>query len=1074
MLNSVLTKINIKAIELDPEVDASETILSNVGRLAEAIMSPAPKSRNATELAADPEKIVDNLEDTQKAILKDPSSKKQFFDGLSEFFKTGSTLLKRVMLASIDSQNMIEVSNYFAGKKTANLAAKLWDAILRQRGSLQAKDDIIDGINKKHKKWYAGAGEKGKRLLDRLIYDLNLGATITQVDPLLSKSEAIARYASDKNKIKVLNPDGTVAELSKIDIWNKQQQIVKALINSRHGGMNGMTVYREMRDFYRQQYLDMEKAVLTQLEGIVGKDQAAVIKKDLFAQLFDKQLLDVYFPLVRRGKYKVVWHSIEQERLGRDPLALVMVETEAEAKRLVEQLKADKEGVDSTQHPLKGSGVAGPQYFEGEFDSKSFQLNTPSTAMMTEIISKIKEGTSGTSTEKEQLTNDLISMFLEALPETSFAQAFQARKGTPGFVIDSKLAFTTKAYDIARQATRIKYARELRNIETDIGNLKYKDIGYSQSTFGVIKQSLLARAQYAYNPPNDGLERAAVAFNQFGFLQSIAFNVSSAVVQTFQTPFITYPYLAARYGWGNAAKQILYNASGVVTTSFDFGDSIIPEVGIDTYFDIKVDSDGNDIYILKEKHKKGLKPSKIKYLEDLAPLVKVARERGQLNRTFFQDAMNIDQSGRAIDGATGKPKELWRSFMGVGAMVFNASDRYNRQVAMVASYQLELDKLRKGNKNAKLTEEQMMQAASNAVYAATETNGGTFIETGVPMAKRHVGRVALMYKSYGFKMYYVLIKNGLQSLNLLVPRDAPNRLEVVRQAQKMFLGNMLLTAAVSGVHTTFIYGAVKSLSLLFDIFEGDENPDERLRQAMGEGWYKGYLTQLSGVDITNRLKFNGLLIQENKFNTEIDGAEVFYDTFGGVFGSTLARFSSGLTDVVGSEGSSVDIERGIEKMLPPGFSNMFKAGGRLEREGYVTRTGGNPIYDDVSQGELVFQFFGFAPTEYTRRSEEGLARRKIEKFVLKKQSKLLKQYHLAFSQNDVAEINKIEKRIAQFNRTTGSKYPRAFITLKDERASRNSWYKAKSNVYNGTSLSPKIASDIVDQIKFGEEAETED
>ena len=393
---------------------------------------------------------------------------------------------------------------------------------------------------------------------------------------------------------------------------------------------------------------------------------------------------------------------------------------------------------------------------------------------------------------------------------------------------------------------------------------------------------------------------------------------------------------------------------------------------------------------------------------------------------------------------------------------------------LVASYQLELDKLRKGNKNAKLTEEQMMQAASNAVYAATETNGGTFIETGVPMAKRHVGRVALMYKSYGFKMYYVLIKNGLQSLNLLVPRDAPNRLEVVRQAQKMFLGNMLLTAAVLGVHTTFIYGAVKSFSLLFDIFEGDENPDERLRQAMGEGWYKGYLTQLSGVDITNRLKFNGLLIQENKFNTEIDGAEVFYDTFGGVFGSTLARFSSGLTDVVGSEGSSVDIERGIEKMLPPGFSNMFKSGGRLAREGYITRTGGNPIYDDVSQGELVFQFFGFAPTEYTRRSEEGLARRKIEKFVLKKQSKLLKQYHLAFSQNDVAEINKIEKRIAQFNRTTASKYPRAFITLKDERASRNSWYKAKSNVYNGTSLSPKIASDIVDQIKFGEEAETED
>ena len=52
----------------------------------------------------------------------------------------------------------------------------------------------------------------------------------------------------------------------------------------------------------------------------------------------------------------------------------------------------------------------------------------------------------------------------------------------------------------------------------------------------------------------------------------------------------------------------------------------------------------------------------------------------------------------------------------------------------------------------------MMQAARDAVYAATETNGGTFIETGAPIAKGDVGRVATMYKTYGFKIIFCSLK----------------------------------------------------------------------------------------------------------------------------------------------------------------------------------------------------------------------------------------------------------------------------------------------------------------------------
>ena len=113
---------------------------------------------------------------------------------------------------------------------------------------------------------------------------------------------------------------------------------------------------------------------------------------------------------------------------------------------------------------------------------------------------------------------------------------------------------------------------------------------------------------------------------------------------------------------------------------------------------------------------------------------------------------------------------------------------------------------------------------------------------------------------------------------------------------------------------------------------------------------------------------------------------------------------------------------------------MFKSAGRLN-EGYLTRSG-NPVYEDVSQGELIFQFFGFTPAEYVRRTEEALTRRKIAKNIITRRSALTKQFNNAYSQNDMAEISKINRRIAKIHKDVGIKYPNAMILpleLKDQK-----------------------------------------
>ena len=55
-----------------------------------------------------------------------------------------------------------------------------------------------------------------------------------------------------------------------------------------------------------------------------------------------------------------------------------------------------------------------------------------------------------------------MNLFIESLPETSFAKSFSPRKGTLGFNEDAILALKTKGYNLARQIERLRHAPEIR------------------------------------------------------------------------------------------------------------------------------------------------------------------------------------------------------------------------------------------------------------------------------------------------------------------------------------------------------------------------------------------------------------------------------------------------------------------------------------------------------------------------------------------------------------------------------------------------------------------------------------
>jgi len=212
-----------------------------------------------------------------------------------------------------------------------------------------------------------------------------------------------------------------------------------------------------------------------------------------------------------------------------------------------------------------------------------------------------------------------------------------------------------------------------------------------------------------------------------------------------------------------------------------------------------------------------------------------------------------------------------------------------------------------------------------------------------------------------------------------------------------------------------LYGAVQLLAdfLLFDDDEDDTN--ERVRAYLGEGWYKGAFNQILdevgiGADVASRVRLTGLILQENRFNPDPSAEEFIGYYIGGPALSVAKRTGRGIKDLYNGE-----MQRGVENLLPVGFSNAYKSLGRYQQDGGIYSRRTNPIYDDMTGGELFTQFLGFAPAEYIRIQEENQRIKRIDRALSKQRSDLTTKYYIAARQADWAEIGRLEREIQKFN-----------------------------------------------------------
>ena len=962
-------------------------------------------------------------------------------------------------------------------------AIKLQESIENFAGAVSKADAKVDGTAKIFADWIKVNKNDEKALTDfnEVVYE----STIEQVDP------------SDRNGAKTY-----AGNAKKLEKWKGMQKAWGRL--EKNGGDE---VYKELRDSYARMYRDLKGVVERNIDELVTDEDARVeLRRTVFTQMFEKNTIAPYFPLTRKGDFWLRYDAYDAETETTEPI-YEAYEHVSDRKSRIEELEKDDrvirdENGDKAINEYENlEQISFSNAPSGSFMQRVFETLEKSQPQLREGADKVERGAHDKKAKAHEDTKtQLMRLFINTLPETAFAKSMQKRggpdnKGFRGFDRDAYDAFITRAYNLARQIEQLRYGNEIRSIEAEMRE-EFEKIKQKRdvNSHGVklIVEELERRAMFARSPPNNWGDRMAARANRFAFLGTIGFNFSSAIVNSSQIPLMMIPilngeYSQGKYGLGDGAaisavgrsSKLIASSTHLLRPGKRFSrkmSRIEAEKGnidvrgtpsIDNFYELKKVGDKQELVIRTDLN---LSKEKIADLTRLKTLVEIAGNRGMLNRSLFYDTLALEKSGRQ--------RGLWDKVNAGSAFFFHLTERFNRQVAMMSTYDLELQRMREQGRDVSSIDVQT-EAANVALRRAQEMNGGATLSTASGIAQRGWGRVAMMYKSYGVQMYYTLLKTGYQAM----PRTSTDKwlaeergmtlkefqaldntkkaqireedAALTQKAREQFIGVLLSSAFLAGVQGMPFVGAVMMMANLFR--DDDEDDAETLlRKHIGELAYKGPVTAVLNTDISSRIGLSNLLYRDNPYSNDESPADRLMAVAGGPAWSVGAQFIRGATDVHRGH-----IERGVEGMLPAAFRNIYKGAPWVGRyamdEGILTRRG-DIIHSDLGYGGLAAQFIGFPPTDYTLKQEQAQIFKRIDRKVTEDSRRLRKLYYVALRMGD--DPSDVLDAIYDFN----EKHPASTITTDSLAKSIAAHARTSALMHNGVTLSPRRRLEIFESL----------
>tara|TARA_R100001377_G_scaffold37431_3_gene20827 strand:- start:5 stop:2584 length:2580 start_codon:yes stop_codon:yes gene_type:complete len=846
-----------------------------------------------------------------------------------------------------------------------------------------------------------------------------------------------------------------------------------------------------MRKLYKDQNDKLRATLEANIKSLVENESSGTTTeknktiKDLtavYTKLLEASDLDVYFPLTRSGNFSVTYEASETGLTkGIPPYTHRMFESKRDRDDEFKRLEGD------------------PDYKEVRIYNKPLSYaeyeNAPSVSFVGQTLEILENGK-----VDKKVQEDFLNLFFATLPETSLVQSMRRRKKTPGYDASAIVALRGKAFDIGRNIARLEKGIDIKDIQREINALpddysriskvKIKDdlkngkidaaqakirlnilsvverdnkswVGKTADALlpplGLIKDQMNKTAKFAvYGADYKNIEGFFKNANQVAFVYTIGFNVSSSVVNLTNVAMFAYPYMGAAYGYKAAGAAI---KNGYRYTTLAKNDLM-------SFYDVDPQTNKYTVkkdLMLPDMKKGGLRratTAEVKEIQDMAPLVQRAKDQSWLGESLVAEAMGISEgTGRQRTG--NKAQQVLDATARLSGILFSAGERYTKQTLLVSQYSLILGKMRSAdaknpfysmvlgeNVDAKsMTDTARKELAAREAILQTEfVNGGVMLETAPPIAKQHFGRTAGMYKGFGLNLYSTMFQTMKTAL------DSEQDSEVRKIAAKQIIGVHATGLAFAGMSGVPIYGAIAMLYDLMFTDDEDEDFDTLTRTYVGEGWYKGWFAQLSGIDVASRIKLTDLLWEENKYRQDNSAEEDLVALAFGPAGSVAGRVGRGVS-TLWEGGTWREIERGFENLFPPGIANAYASTfGRYRREGGMLNKMGDPIYDDITGGELAFKALGFQPTGYTFEQERNMITSGIGRSIGKRRSLLMKKHYIALRTLDSDEVKDSLDNILDFNK----RHPRFPITIDSMLSSIKGRQATQQRTHNGVSYSPLV------------------
>jgi len=1022
--------------------------------LIDSILSPAPELRDAGSLYAASllgrGAAVFKAIDAQITSL--PAMDNNTVARIYDMVRNAPETIQKIVLRSLPLNALTEVA-----KKDIPMAPKLNELEKLWNGAKDKRMRETNATMTRIQNWIKGNPEK-----EVILNGVIATSTLEQVDPSKLRSD-YAKYrleypqggrtivkefdtASERNaEILAINKTATSehvarggtgkvtvatkagdADPDKQKIWDELQPQWAKL------GAEGHSIYKQMRDTYKKTYDDLLDLLMKRIDdSVADKDDAKKLRTEIYQRLATKGKIEPYFPLTRSGDFRLSYdlkgeHYVEH------------YETSVARDRAIKELEAE-------------GGVKNLQRFKG--GSNKVYRDAPPTSFVNSILRTLEA-----NSVNPEVTDEIMRTFLETLPESSFAQAFRKRKNTPGFSFNATGAFYSRSMSMAHQLPNLEYGAKAYKLRDEIEEYaktknntelervaaakgmkvsdprflktltaeERKKISDTVERTSLVAAELNSHIQTLVSPTIAPWAKVATSL---GFIATLGGNVSSAIVQTAQLPLVIAPYLGGKYGYPETMKAIgaatkVFMGSGrkrqvKMTVPTADGQETIEQTG---FFSL-------DNYNFDALAKKGKLTKQEQAVLDLKELSELADKYGLLDRSMTSDVFDMNEKSSPLD-----------RIAALSGILHHHSDRMNRQISLIAAYNLELGRMTKDGET--INAASRTEAAKRAVEIAEIMNGGASAGSAPLLAKNSLGKVMFMYKRYGVTMYYMMFKTAREDMK---SEDKKVRYAAMRQIAGIYVFAGLL-AGVQGLPGFGIIAAV------YNMLKGDDEDDMETaaHKYFKEGMFNGAVNYFTGTAVSNRIGLSDLILNSTGYKDQDNKILSFLQLAGGPVYGTVDRIFAG--QKLMQDGN---MERGLERMLPSAIANTMK-GIRFATEGANTLRG-DPITGDISAWNAGAQFFGLAPAEYIRQQEINASEKNIEKRVVKERTKLLLNYFTAARVGDSEGVSDIVTKMLDFSK----RHPTFPITVETIQKSMAQHMRTTMEMYHGVTFNKKLRPELL-------------